>query len=109
MDLIALGDILIPIIAVLGTMLVPISIVAITQSNKNKERQRKHEIELFKMEQNKLSEMTELERIKQENYLLENADMRRELEQIRKENNLFNKEKQKDSRWLIEETKKEET
>lgn len=47
--------------------------------------------------------LTELERVKQENYLLENSEMRKELEDIRRENEKYLEPNE--SKWLIEETK----
>lgn len=51
----------------------------------------------------KMQEERKLEQIKQENYLLENEDMRLELERIKKERLLTEKKNDK-KRWLIEET-----
>ncbi|CAD2074770.1 hypothetical protein [Phocicoccus pinnipedialis] len=50
----------------------------------------------------KIKALTELERVKQENYLLENTEMRKELEKIRKENQMFLNND--DSKWLINKT-----
>ncbi len=50
----------------------------------------------------KIEALTELERVKQENYLLENKEMRKELEKIREENQLYLENK--DSKWLINKT-----
>lgn len=50
----------------------------------------------------KIEALTELERVKQENYLLENKEMRKELEKIREENKLYLENT--DSKWLINKT-----
>lgn len=50
----------------------------------------------------KIEALTELERVKQENYLLENKEMRKELEKIREENKLYLENN--DSKWLINKT-----
>lgn len=50
----------------------------------------------------KIEALTELERFKQENYLLENVEMRKELEKIREENKLYLENN--DSKWLINKT-----
>lgn len=50
----------------------------------------------------KIEALTELERVKQENYLLENKEMRKELEKIREENQLYLENT--DSKWLINKT-----
>lgn len=58
------------------------------------------------MEQIKLDHVDkqiELERIKQENYLLENEEMRTVLDRIREDN--MRLAEQKNSKWLIEETR----
>lgn len=58
------------------------------------------------MEQIKLDHMDkeiELERLKQENYLLENEEMRTVLDRIKEDNKRLDYEK--DSKWLIQETR----
>lgn len=51
----------------------------------------------------KIEALTELERVKQENYLLENVEMRKELEEIREENKMYLENN--DSKWLVNKTK----
>ena len=57
-----------------------------------------------------MKEERRLEEIKQENYLLENESMRRELEKIKAENARKQKalDNKENKRWLIEETKEED-
>ena len=63
-----------------------------------------------KLNLKKMKEERRLEEIKQENYLLENESMRRELEKIKTENARKQKalDKKENKRWLIEETKEED-
>ena len=63
-----------------------------------------------KLNLKKMKEERRLEEIKQENYLLENGSMRRELEKIKAENARKQKalDKKENKRWLIEETKEED-
>lgn len=63
-----------------------------------------------KLNLKKMKEERRLEEIKQENYLLENESMRRELEKIKAENAKKQKalDKKENKRWLIEETKEED-
>lgn len=58
-----------------------------------------------KLQLKKMREERKLEQIKQENYLLENEDMRLELDKIKEERLLTGKENEGDKRWLIQETK----
>ncbi len=55
------------------------------------------------LELQKMIEERKLEEVRQENYLLENADMRKELEEIRAARRVENKDDAQ--RWLIKETK----
>ncbi|AKG74683.1 hypothetical protein [Salinicoccus halodurans] len=69
----------------------------------------KHQRKMEKMRIDAIDKQLELERLKQENFLLENQHMKSELERIKEENKklLEAKQKDKDSPWLIEETKAE--
>lgn len=58
-----------------------------------------------KLQFKKMQEERKLEQVKQENYLLENEDMRLELNKIKEERLLTEKENDENKRWLIEETK----
>lgn len=58
-----------------------------------------------KLQLKKMQEERKLEQVKQENYLLENEDMRLELNKIKEERLLTEKENDENKRWLIEETK----
>ncbi|MFC3900157.1 hypothetical protein [Aliicoccus persicus] len=58
-----------------------------------------------KLEYKKMVEARQLEEIKQENYLLENKSMLKELEQIRAERKAL-EEDLNDKRWLIKERKR---
>lgn len=60
-----------------------------------------------KLELKKIKEEKTLETLKQENYLLENKQMRLELEKIKEEREENQPKDEKDSRWLIEDNKKE--
>lgn len=53
----------------------------------------------------KMREERKLEQVKQDNYLLENEDMRLELNKIKEQRLLTEKENDENSRWLIRETK----
>lgn len=57
-----------------------------------------------KLHLQKMIEERKLEEIRQENYLLENADMRKELEEIRQAR-LSGERDDSGKRWLIKETK----
>lgn len=59
-----------------------------------------------KLELNELEGKKELERIKQENYLLENKQMQLELDKIKKEREKMYLENDKKDRWLIEDNNK---
>ena len=67
----------------------------------------KHKRKMEQIRLDVLDREIELERIRQENFLLENHSMREELERIRLENRqLYDKDS--DRRWLIDETKEKE-
>ncbi len=55
-----------------------------------------------------MREQKELEQVRQENYLLENKQMRIELDKIKEERILKESDDQKKDRWLIEESKERE-
>lgn len=55
-----------------------------------------------------IREQKELESIRQENYLLENKQMRIELDQIKEKRALKENNNQREDKWLIEETKERE-
>lgn len=55
-----------------------------------------------------IREQKELEEVRQENYLLENKQMRIELDKIKEERALKEQSSQKKGRWLIEESKERE-
>lgn len=55
-----------------------------------------------------IREQKELELIRQENYLLENKQMRIELDKIREERVSKENNTQREDKWLIEETKERE-
>ncbi|KKK34514.1 hypothetical protein WN59_07235 [Salinicoccus sediminis] len=61
-----------------------------------------------KLELRELEEKKELERLKQENYILENKQMQIELDKLKKEREERALSDSKKDRWLIEETRKEE-
>ncbi|MCD2138895.1 hypothetical protein [Salinicoccus halitifaciens] len=65
---------------------------------------RDYDQEKEKLQLQKMMEERKLEEIRQENYLLENEDMRKELEEIRAER-LAGRGGDGRKRWLIEETK----
>lgn len=67
----------------------------------------KHQRKLEKMKIDAIDKQLELERLKQENFLLENQHMQSELERIKKENRKLQESKQKNEKspWLIEETR----
>ncbi len=69
----------------------------------------KHQRKMEKMKLDAIDKQLELERLKQENFLLENQHMKSELERIKEENAklLESKQTDKNSPWLIEETKTE--
>lgn len=58
-----------------------------------------------KLQLKKMQEERKLEQIKQENYLLENEDMRLELNKIKEERLLTQKVNDENRRWLIREAK----
>ena len=70
----------------------------------------KHQRKMEKMKIDAVDKQLELERLKQENFLLENQHMKSELERIKEENHelLESKKKNEDSSWLIEETRTKE-
>ena len=70
----------------------------------------KHKRKLEQIRLDSMDKQLELERLKQENFLLENRHMQSELERIREENRLLleQKNKQKNSPWLINETEEKE-
>ena len=55
-----------------------------------------------------IREQKELESIRQENYMLENKQMRIELDKIKEERALKANNTQREDKWLIEETKERE-
>ncbi|WP_462419905.1 hypothetical protein [Salinicoccus sp. Marseille-QA3877] len=55
-----------------------------------------------------IREQKELEEVRQENYLLENKQMRIELDKIKEERALKESNGRKEDRWLIEESKERE-
>lgn len=63
-----------------------------------------------KLRLKQLEKEIELERLKQENYLLENEEMREVLNRLKEENRarIEDKNSEKTSQWLIEETKERE-
>lgn len=63
-----------------------------------------------KLRLKQLDKEIELEQLKQENYLLENEEMRITLNRIKEENKERSEEKHasKENKWLIEETKERE-
>ena len=61
----------------------------------------KKDMELIRLDH--IDKEIELERMKQENYLLENEEMRSVLDRIKEDNKRL--EAQKDSKWLIQETR----
>lgn len=69
----------------------------------------KHQRKIEKMKIDAVDKQLELERLKQENFLLENQHMKSELERIKTENKKLLEAKQQDgeSPWLIKETKTE--
>ncbi len=70
----------------------------------------KHLRKMEKIKVEAVDKQLELERLKQENFLLENQHMKSELERIKEENKklLESKQKDKESPWLIEETRTDE-
>ncbi|MFA7745756.1 hypothetical protein [Salinicoccus roseus] len=67
----------------------------------------KHKRKMEQIRLDVLDREIELERLKQENFLLENHSMQEELDRIRQENKQ-RYEKDADRRWLIDETKNKE-
>lgn len=69
----------------------------------------KHQRKIEKMKIDAVDKQLELERLKQENFLLENQHMKSELERIKTENMKLLEARQQDeeSPWLIKETKTE--
>ena len=63
----------------------------------------KHKRKMEKMKLDHIDKEIELERLKQENYLLENEEMQAVLDRIKEDNRRL--EAQKDSKWLIQETR----
>ena len=61
----------------------------------------KKDMELIRLDH--IDKEIELERLKQENYLLENEEMQAVLDRIKEDNRRL--EAQKDSKWLIQETR----
>ena len=61
----------------------------------------KKDMELIRLDH--IDKEIELERLKQENYLLENEEMKAVLDRIKEDNKRL--EAQKDSKWLIQETR----
>ena len=61
----------------------------------------KKDMELIRLDH--IDKEIELERLKQENYLLENEEMQAVLDRIKEDNKRL--EAQKDSKWLIQETR----
>lgn len=55
-----------------------------------------------------LKEEKELEMLKQENYLLENKQMRLELDQIREQRSLKEENRRKEGKWLIQDSEDKE-
>lgn len=62
-----------------------------------------HRKDMEKIKLDYLDKEIELQRMKQENYLLENEEMRTVLDRIKEDNKRL--AEQKDSKWLIEETR----
>lgn len=60
-----------------------------------------------KLELRELETQTELERLKQENFVLENKQMQIELDKLKKEREKRALDEPKKERWLIEETKEQ--
>lgn len=63
----------------------------------------KHKRKMEKMKLDHIDKEIELERLKQENYLLENEEMQAVLDRIKEDNKRL--EEQKNSKWLIQETR----
>ena len=63
----------------------------------------KHRRKMEQMRLDHIDKEIELERMKQENYLLENEEMRTVLDRIKEDNKRL--EAQKDTKWLIQETR----
>ena len=63
----------------------------------------KHLRKMEKMKLDHIDKEIELERLKQENYLLENEEMRTVLDRIKDDNKRL--EAEKDNKWLIQETR----
>ena len=63
----------------------------------------KHLRKMEKMKLDHIDKEIKLERMKQENYLLENEEMRTVLDRIKEDNKRL--EEQKNSKWLIQETR----
>lgn len=55
-----------------------------------------------------MKEEKELEMLKQENYLLENKQMRLELDQIREQRTLKEGSRRKEDKWLIQDSEDKE-
>lgn len=77
-------------------MVFSIPLYAIGRSFKQKDR---------KMELKKAQELKEVERLKQENYILENKQMQHELDRLKEDREQERLDKEKEDRWLIGETK----
>lgn len=63
----------------------------------------KHQRKMEKLKLDHIDKEIELERLKQENFLLENEEMRTVLDRIKADNKRLATEK--DSKWLIQETR----
>jgi len=63
----------------------------------------KHRRKMEKMKLDHIDKEIELERLRQENYLLENEEMQSVLDRIKADNKRL--EAEKDSKWLIQETR----
>lgn len=65
-------------------------------------RQKKEKLEIRRLQEEK-----ELERLRQENFLLENKHMQLELDRMKEENGQRRLDESRESRWLIKDTTEE--
>ncbi|WP_020007025.1 hypothetical protein [Salinicoccus albus] len=83
-----------------SVLIFTIPLYAIGRSFKQKDK---------RLELKKAEELKELERLKQENYILENRQMQHELDKLKAERAQERLDDGKADRWLIAETKDRET
>lgn len=85
-------------------LVIIIAVAGITASVINNYLSHRKDMEKIKLKY--LDKEIELERMKQENYLLENEEMKVVLDRIKEDNKRLAEEK--DSKWLIQETRERE-